>query len=140
MDNQEDRSDIKESKQNLILVIEDNPSYQQMLKHWLESQGYLTCIAKDGMEGLNAARKMKPDLIVLDLLLPSIDGLQVCRMIKFDQKLKNIPIVILTSRDLDDDEESARKFGADAFIVKTTRIEIVMDVIKRLLERVKSKK
>lgn len=126
---------MAESSRIHILVIEDNPAYQRLLKKWLERKGYLCSIAPDGMEGLNAARRLKPDLIVLDLLLPKMDGLQVCRMIKFDQKTKQIPIMVLTSRDLDEDEQAARRFGADAFIVKTTRIEIVMDVIDRLLNK-----
>ena len=125
---------VESSKIN-VLIIEDNPAYQRLLKKWLERKGYLCSIAPDGMEGLNAARRLMPDLILLDLLLPKMDGLQVCRMIKFDQRTKQIPIIILTSRDLDEDEQAARKFGADAFIVKTTRIEVIMDVIDRLLDK-----
>lgn len=118
-----------------ILIVEDNPTFQKMLKMRLESNGYETLLAQDGLMGLNVARKEKPDLIILDLMLPQMDGHKVCRLLKADLSVRRIPVVIFTSRDLDEDAELAKKSGADAFVVKTTRAEVMLDVINRLLDR-----
>ena len=116
-----------------ILIIEDNVDYLKMLKMRLEFNGYKTISVSDGLEGLNVARKEQPDLILLDLMLPGMGGHKVCRMLKFDGSVKHIPIVMLTSRDLEKDRELAKQGGADAFIVKTTKAEVILDVIDRLL-------
>ncbi len=118
-----------------ILVVEDNPVYRKMIRVRLEANGYQALTAESGLEGLNIARREKPDLILLDLLLPGMDGHTVCRLLKYDQMYRDIPIVMLTSRDLDDEEEKASRCGADAFIVKATRAEIILDVIQKLLEK-----
>ena len=78
---------------------------------------------------------MRPDLVLLDLMLPEMEGLQVCRLLKFDRRFSHIPIVVLTSRDLEETAELAKKNGADSFIVKTTPSEVILDVIKRLLDK-----
>ena len=121
-----------------ILIIEDNQSFRKMLKMRLESQQFQTIVAADGLQGLDMARREMPDLIITDLMLPGLDGHKICRMLKYDKKYAHIPVIMLTSRDLDEDEELAKKCGADAFIVKTTRAEIILDVIGHLLERKES--
>ena len=118
-----------------ILIIEDNDTFRKMLRIRLESLGFQVSTAEDGLEGLNMARTVNPDLILLDLMLPKMDGHNVCRLLKFDQKYRHIPIVILTARDLENDAERAKEHGADAYIVKTTRHEIMLDVIQKLLVR-----
>ncbi len=118
-----------------ILIIEDNLTFLKMLKMRLDSKGYQTQTANDGLTGLDAVRKFSPDLVITDIMLPGLDGHKISRMIKFDKNFKHIPVIVLTSRDLDEDEELAKRCGADAFIVKTTRAEIVMDVIEKLLEK-----
>ena len=117
-----------------ILIIEDNMAFQKVLKVRLESAGYVTTTAKDGLEGLKFVREVMPDLIILDIMLPGMDGHKVCRLLKFNQKYQHIPIIIFTSRDLDEDADLAKRCGADAFVVKTTRIPIMLDVIEKLLE------
>lgn len=116
-----------------ILVIEDSPAFRKIMKMRLESVGYTTFMAEDGLTGLNMARDLVPDLIISDLMLPKMNGHQISRMLKFDEKYKHIPIVMLTSRDLEEDADKAKECGADAFIVKTTSAGIVLDVITRLL-------
>ena len=118
-----------------ILIIEDNVSFSKMLRLRLASKGYETSLAEDGLTGLNMAREMKPDLIFLDLMLPKMHGHQVCRMLKFDSNMQHIPIIIFTSRDLDEDADLADECGADAFMVKTTRSEIMLDVVEKLLAK-----
>jgi two-component system alkaline phosphatase synthesis response regulator PhoP/two-component system response regulator VicR len=90
-------------------------------------------MADNGLEGLNQLRKIKPDIVILDLMLPMMDGHKVCRLIKYDSKLQHIPVVILTARDMDRDADLAKECGADAFIVKSTRSEIILDVVNQLL-------
>ena len=99
-----------------------------------ESVGYETVAVHDGLEDLSAARREKPDLVILDLMLPGMDGHKLCRLLKSDRTFRHIPVVIFTSRDLDEDAELSKQCGADGFIVKTTRAEIMLDVIKRLLD------
>ena len=118
-----------------LLIIEDNVAFSKILRIRLESKGYTTLLAQDGLKGLNMARETSPDLILLDLMLPVMDGQKVCRLLKFDKRFQNVPIVILTSRDLDEDAELAKKSGADAFLVKTIHPEVMLDVIERLLVR-----
>jgi DNA-binding response OmpR family regulator len=132
-----------------ILIIEDNEAFLNMIKIRLELNGFEAIPVEDGLEGLNMARKIMPNLIILDLALPGMGGAddsdinlvdrrlghKICRMIKFDPKLKAIPVLILTASDSLDDEEMAKKVGADAFIVKTTTTEKLIDTVNRLLER-----
>jgi DNA-binding response OmpR family regulator len=122
-----------------ILVIEDNEASIHLIQAHLHKAGYQTVVAKTGFGGLSAARDAKPDLIVLDILLPDMGGHKICRMIKFDKKLNHIPVVVWTSRDTDQDAETAKQCGADAFVVKTTRIEVLLDVIRKLLEKTTEK-
>lgn len=116
-----------------IVIIEDNPAFQKVLKMRLESKGYRVVSADDGIKGLNIIRKEVPDLIISDLMLPGMDGHKICRLAKFDSRLKHIPFMMLTSRDLEKDAKIARKCGADAFVTKTTKTEIVLETVEKLL-------
>ena len=118
-----------------ILLIEDSNSLRKLLSIRLGKQGYEVSTAEDGLEGLEKVRMKKPDLIILDLLLPGMDGHKVCRLIKLNSLTRDTPIVMYTSRDLDEDAELAKQCGADAFIVKTTRSAIMLDVIRQLLNK-----
>ena len=124
---------MEESK--TILIIEDNEAMAKLLSRHLEKEGYQVRWVPNGLGGFNETRKMHPDLIILDLLLPDMDGHKVCHMIKADRGLEKIPIIILTSRDTEEDAELAKKCGANAFVVKTARIPVLLDVISRLLKK-----
>jgi len=117
-----------------ILIIDDNLSVCSMLKRLLEGRGFQTFIANDGLQGVHIARQKKPDLIILDVMLPGIDGHKVCRMIKFDQQLKNIPVVILTSRNTERDAELAKKCGADEFVIKATGTDKILAAVDKVLK------
>ncbi len=126
---------MSESVPKCILIIEDNEAFLKILKMRLESEGYRIIAAQNGLEGLNTARKEKPDLVISDIMLPEMDGHKICRLIKLDRNIQHIPVIMLTSRDLDEDAELAKKCGADAFIPKTTHAAVMMDVISKLLNR-----
>ena len=83
--------------------------------------GYAVISAKDGQEGLTLARKEKPDLIVLDITLPKINGYKISRLLKFDSRYKDIPIIMLTSRETQQDEQIGLESGADIYIYKSDR-------------------
>jgi two-component system alkaline phosphatase synthesis response regulator PhoP len=126
---------MNKATHNRIVVIEDNPSFLKMLKLRLESSGYQVTAAENGLTGLDTIRKKKPDLVILDIMLPGLDGHKVCRMVKFDRNLHSIPVIILTSRDTDETADLAKRCGADAFLLKTTKTPIVLEVIRKLINR-----
>jgi CheY-like chemotaxis protein len=130
---------MKVVQQHRILIIENNELYRKMLAKRLESAGFGVVTAQDGLEGLKAVRKEKPDLVILDILLPGLDGHKICRMIKFDKKLGHIPVVVLTSRDLDQVADLAKQVKADAFCVKTTKAPVLIDIIQKLIDRTTNK-
>ena len=118
-----------------ILIIDDNPAVRNTLELLLKDNHYTSVSAEDGLDGLYKARQEKPDLILLDLMLPGMDGFKVCRMIKFDPGLKQIPVVILTSRMSEEDREAGFQCGADGYLMKATRAEVILKEIERLLEK-----
>ena len=116
-----------------ILIVDDNLPVCNMLKRLLETQGYKAHIVHKGLEAIHVIRQEKFDLILLDLMLPEVDGHKICRLIKFDPKLKNIPVIILTSRNTIEDKTLAKQCGADAFIVKTTATSKILNIIEQVL-------
>ena len=116
-----------------ILVVEDEAELTGAIQIRLEQAGYEVLIAYDGQEALEKARTENPDLIVLDLMLPKIDGYKVCRMLKFDEKYKKIPVVMLTARAQEKDENLGYEVGADAFITKPFKYQVLLAKITELL-------
>lgn len=120
---------------NKILVVEDQDELVKAIRIRLEQAGYEVVAAYDGQEGLEMVRKEKPDLIILDLMLPKIDGYKVCSMLKHNRRHMKIPIIILTARAQESDEKLGYECGADAFITKPFEHEIVLAKINELLQR-----
>ena len=118
-----------------VLIIEDNSIYAKIIQKRLESRGFRTEMASDGLSGYELARQTRPDLILLDLMLPGLDGHKVCRLIKFDQNLRNTPVAIFTSRDTEADESIARTTRADAYMLKTVGAGTMIEIIRGLLEK-----
>lgn len=117
-----------------ILIIEDEEAIRFILEKRLKDAGYLVISAENGIEGLNKARKENPDLILLDLMLPGIDGYQVCSILKRDRRYTNIPIIIITARVQQKDYELAMQLGADAFLTKPFESQILLSKIEELLK------
>jgi len=118
-----------------ILIVDDEEDLRKMLKFRLVSVGYDVVEGLDGQDGLDKARSTNPDLIVLDLMLPKIDGFRVCRMLKFDEKYKHIPIIMFTARAQKQDVETSKEMGADAYINKPFEPEVLVGKVKELLGR-----
>jgi len=116
-----------------ILIVDDEEDILKVLRFRLEANNYEVLSASDGQEGLNKARSEKPDLIILDLMLPKLDGYKVCRMLKFDESYKAIPIIIFTARAQKSDEELGMEMGADAYIAKPFEPAILLGKMKELL-------
>ncbi len=116
-----------------ILVVDDYPQVVEVLKIRLESAGYEVLAAYDGQEALNVARREHPDLILLDVLLPKINGYKVARLLKFDKKFKEIPIIMLTSRAKQADAELGIEAGANEYIFKPYNPAKLMEMIAKYL-------
>ena len=116
-----------------VLITEDSLSIRSILTDVFESEGYSVITAEDGLDGLNKARSEGPDLIVLDLMLPKIDGFKVCRMLKFDADFKQIPILMLTARSSTMDMEMGEAVGADAYLVKPIEIDELLEQARALI-------
>ncbi|MDP8217337.1 MAG: response regulator, partial [Candidatus Theseobacter exili] len=99
----------------------------------LEKTGYEVDSASDGFMALEKIRKDRPDLVILDLMLPEVDGYKVCRMLKFDEAYKNIPIIMLTGRTQKEDKNKGLQMGADAYIVKPFESRYLLRKIEELL-------
>jgi len=117
-----------------ILIVDDEQELVSMIKMRLAAAGYDTLEAYDGQDALAKARKENPDLIILDLMLPKMDGYKVCRMLKFDEKYKKIPIIMLTARMQDSDKETGIEVGADAYMTKPFDSQLLLAKIEELLK------
>ena len=116
-----------------ILIVDDEKDLVSMVKMRLEAVGYNTIEAYDGQEALSKAQNENPDLIILDLMLPKMDGYKVCRMLKFDSRYKSIPIILFTARVQDSDKELGKEVGADAYLTKPFEPEVLLSKIEELL-------
>ena len=116
-----------------ILVSEDNPDIRKILVMRLEINGYDVIQAQDGEEAVDKIKKESPDLVILDLMMPKMSGFEVCRMIKFDDKYKDMPIIVLSALDQQADREKAIEAGADAYFIKPFDLELLLNKIKLLV-------
>jgi DNA-binding response OmpR family regulator len=117
-----------------ILVVDDEPDLIAVLRMGLQMEGFEVLEAADGAAGLERAQADKPDLIVLDLMLPKMDGYQVCRSLKFDSRYKNLPIFILSARPGEQDRRLALEMGADDFIRKPYDLKELVGKIRARLK------
>jgi len=116
-----------------ILLIEDEPEFRMALRMRLEANGYEVIEAEDGVTGLDLARNQNPNLIILDIMLPKMDGYKVARLLKFDEKHRNIPIVMLTARSQQSDQETGMSVGGDAYMTKPYKPQEMLETIAKLL-------
>lgn len=122
-----------------ILVVDDEKEIVNILCTSLEMQGYETLSAFDGQEGLDMARNEKPDLILLDIVMPRLNGYQVCRELKKDEATKSIPILMLTAKTQESDQFWGKETGADEYITKPFDTLNLLELIRQFLEKDKNK-
>lgn len=118
-----------------ILIIEDERALQEVLTYNLEREGFEVAVASDGQDGLRRARSFEPDLILLDLMLPVLDGLEVCRQLRADAKTQAIRVLMLTARSEEVDEIVGFNMGADDYVSKPFKVKPLIHRIKALLRR-----
>jgi CheY-like chemotaxis protein len=116
-----------------ILIVEDNEMNRDMLSRRLERKGYKILIAVDGAEGVDVARAQMPDLILMDMSLPVVDGWEATRRIKADKNLKHIPIIALTAHAMANDREKALDAGCDEYDTKPIELPRLLSKIEALL-------
>ncbi|MEW5895562.1 MAG: response regulator [Candidatus Omnitrophota bacterium] len=121
------------SKNFSILVIDDNPTDLKLISSLLANNGYDVSSAQEAPAGIELAMQMRPDLIILDVMMPIINGYNICRLIKDQAEYSGIPIVLLTSRSNEEDHRIGREAGADAYISKPFDSEGLLCTIKDLL-------
>ncbi|MFB3886022.1 MAG: response regulator [Thermodesulfobacteriota bacterium] len=121
--------------QKKILVVDDEIDLVETIRFPLEMEGYNVLTSHNGEDALNQARKENPDLILLDLMLPKLDGYKVCRLLKFDERYKHIPILMLTAKTQEKDKLLGKETGADEYITKPFDIDVLMKKVKAYLDK-----
>jgi two-component system cell cycle response regulator DivK len=120
-------------KNKTILIVEDNELNMKLFHDLLEAHGYATLQTKDGNEALKLAREHFPNLILMDIQLPEVSGLEVTRWIKGDDSIRHIPVIAVTAFAMKGDEEKIREGGCEAYIAKPISVTNFMEVIERTI-------
>ena len=118
-----------------ILAVDDSPTILEMIKAILEAGGYDVITATDGAEALETARAEKPDLILLDVMLPKLDGYRVCRLLKFDQNYKAIPIIMLTAKTEEQAMATGIRTGANQYLTKPVDPDTLLGAVAEELAK-----
>ena len=117
-----------------ILIVDDEQDIVESLKFVLETSDYICYCAYNGEDGLRMAKEIMPDLIILDVMMPKINGYKISRLLKFDNKYKNIPILMLTARSQEEDKLIGEETGANEYITKPFDLEIVLQKVNQYLQ------
>ncbi|MBI3324661.1 MAG: response regulator [Candidatus Omnitrophica bacterium] len=116
-----------------ILLVDDEPSIVKMVGKRLEVEGYTVLLAMDGQDGLKKAQTESPDLVILDLMLPKLNGYEVCTMLKQDSRYQKTPVLMFSAKAQEKDEKLGLACGADAYVRKPFKAQELLDQIKELL-------
>ena len=122
-----------ESDAPTVLIVDDEEDLLDLLKYNLEQEGFETLLARDGVEALDVAREHAPDLIILDIMMPKMDGIEVCRRLRQDAHLRTIPIMMLTARTEEEDQVQGLDVGADIYLSKPVSVSVIISQSKALL-------
>ena len=120
--------------QKKVLVVDDDDRMRKLLANRLEVEGYSIITAQDGEEAMQKVKDESPLLLTLDLMMPKINGYEACRMLRFDDQYKNLPIIILSALNTQFERDKAFEAGADAVFVKPFDLNLLVVKIKELLE------
>ena len=113
-----------------VLIVEDNELNMKLFNDLLEAHGYATVQTRNGMEAIDLARLHRPDLILMDIQLPEVSGLQVTQWIKNDEELKHIPVITITAFAMKGDEEKIRQGGCEAYLSKPISVVKFLETVK----------
>jgi two-component system, cell cycle response regulator DivK len=126
--------EASDARRKTVLIVEDNDLNMKLFHDLLEAHGYDILGTKDGMEALKIARSHRPDLILMDIQLPEVSGLEVTKWIKEDDNLKSIPVIAVTAFAMKGDEEKIREGGCEAYIAKPISITNFLETVQKFLE------
>src|SRR3989337_1683132 len=118
-----------------ILIVEDDRSLADVLDYNLRQDGYQTPVAHDGRDGLQQAKLKPPDLVVLDLMLPVIDGLEICRRLRADPVTREVAVLMLTAKSEETDQVAGVSVGADDYVTKPFSVKVLLERVRALLRR-----
>ncbi len=116
-----------------VLIVEDNELNMKLFNDLLEAHGYITIQTRDGMEALKLANERRPDLIVMDIQLPEVSGLDVTRQLKQDPELRSIPVIAVTAFAMKGDEEKIREGGCEDYIAKPISVTKFLETVQKYL-------
>lgn len=116
-----------------VLIVEDNELNMKLFHDLLDAYGYLTVQTRNGLDALTLARVHRPDLILMDIQLPEVSGLEVTRWLKEDDELKDIPVVAVTAFAMKGDEERIRSGGCEAYVSKPISVSVFLDTVRRFV-------
>ena len=116
-----------------VLIVEDNELNMKLFNDLLDAHGYRTLQTRDGMEALDMARMHKPDLILMDIQLPEVSGLEVTKWLKADDELQSIPVIAVTAFAMKGDEEKIREGGCEAYISKPISVATFLDTVRKFI-------
>ena len=116
-----------------ILIVDDEQDIVETLKFILETQGYTCFCAYNGEDGLNLAKEIMPDLIILDVMMPKINGYKISRLLKYDNKYKDIPIIMVTARSQEQDKLIGEETGVNEYISKPFELNDILEAVKKYL-------
>jgi len=119
-----------------ILIIEDERGLVQSLTWYFNREGYETIVSHDGQEGLRKAQSQLPDLVLLDLMLPGLDGLSICRELRSGERTREMPIIMITAKSEESDQVLGLNMGADDYVTKPFNNKILLAKVKALLRRI----
>lgn len=117
-----------------VLIVEDNELNMKLFHDLLDAHGYETLQTRDGIEALEIARVNRPDLILMDIQLPEVSGLEVTKWIKEDDSLRSIPVIAVTAFAMKGDEEKIREGGCEAYISKPISVTQFLETVQRFLQ------
>ena len=118
-----------------ILIVEDDPSFSRAINHIVEKEGYDVSTASNGMTGLRMATEDKPDLLILDVMLPGIDGFEICSRLRNEPQTAKLPIMMLSAKGQESDKTTGLKVGADEYLTKPVDRELLLEKITTLLAK-----
>lgn len=116
-----------------ILAVDDSVTISEMIKAILQRVGYEVIVAYDGVEALEKVKNEMPDLIILDVNMPKLDGYRVCRLLKFDRNYRHIPVVMLTARDEEENIRIGIKTGADLYLTKPIEPDRLLEAVNKFI-------
>ena len=122
-----------DARAKTVLIVEDNELNMKLFHDLLDAHGYRIIQTRDGMEALDLAREHQPDLILMDIQLPEVSGLEVTKWLKEDDELKQIPVIAVTAFAMKGDEENIRQGGCEAYIAKPISVTSFLETIRRFL-------